>query len=139
MADDIWEWKDRFDYLRACARARGLPGLRFGFVLESCYTHDGVLAFRLTTGGGERVWLTGALARALERSPVWLQGALPVVISSAHAAADQELVEDLWIEVRVEPSPAEEEYAVTLETRWVAGRSSPLMCLSTARPEGWPL
>lgn len=138
MPDDIRAWRDRLNYLRLCARARGLLDLRFGFVLESSYTHDGVLAFRLTTDGGERVWLTDALARALERSPVWLQGALPVVISSAHAAADQELVEDLWVEVRVEPSPAQEEYAVILETRWVAGRSSPLMCLSAARPAGWP-
>jgi hypothetical protein len=61
-----------------------------------------------------------------------------VAIAPWADVADHDLVDDLWVVMKAAPPTHDDEYAVALESRWEAGRSSVLVCLCEERPPGWP-
>ncbi|HST60519.1 MAG TPA: hypothetical protein VLK84_17595 [Longimicrobium sp.] len=125
---------------KRAARRSGQFGLRWGCVIGTSYHDDEGPVLRLTTQGGECVWLTGAMLRAVQGDWLFLAGHTQTALESWHVRDDEELVDHLWMTHRHQPTRCtDREILVVNESQYQAGTLWPAIFLSTARPRAWPL
>ena len=123
------------------ARRSGLRGLRWGCVVRSSISDDGVQCFSVTTSGGERLLLTRVALRAVWTQVFFLQGRTLTVIRVASCDVEKELVTAIDLDCCHMPYPSPDCDSVTLLThsRYAWGPSRPpLILLAASRPPGWP-
>ena len=114
----------------------------YGVVLESDHTPNGEPAWSMTTQGGEQLWLTCGMLRAVEKTHWWLQGGTPAQISNWHSGCpEDELASDLHLLEYHMPAPgmAGAPFLTTSQGRYELGRILPLVLLTERRPDGWPV
>ena len=122
------------------SRERGFT-FGYGVVLMSEHTPEGEPAWRMTTLGGERIWLTCGMLRSAHETHWWIQGGTPAIITPwSTSTPDEELAGDIHLIQEHSPHPGKlgAPLAVTTQGKFELGRLPPLLLLTNRRPEAWP-
>lgn len=122
--------------VREYAGTRGIRGVRWGFVLRSTYDPSGELRYQVSTLAGETMYLTHGLLLALPS--VIVQGEAFGMLSALDSGEASDPVDTLLISLWLGEPGSESKSAVCLAAEYQMGRGQPLVCLLTAKPEGWP-
>lgn len=114
----------------------------WGCLLEAVETEDGATAWRMTTRGGERLYLTAGMLSAAGAEYFWLQGRTPCHIAPWDPKAEADaLAGDLLLEMYHAPlsGPRGVEHSLLTISRLALLTSCrPVVLLGMKRPASWP-
>lgn len=124
---------------KRAARRSGMFGFRWGCIIGTAHHDDEGPVLRLTTQGGECVWLTGGMLKAVVGHWFWMAGQTQAALEAWHVNEAEELVDHLWLTLRHQPPRCtDREVLVVTESQYSSGTTMPLILLSTRRPGAWP-